>query len=82
MSEEKGPVVVQSVGDPHHLSAGVQTDGRLCGQQQFALKQQLVLLVRGEGREGEVVREREVVRGEEGGRGEGREGGRGSEREK
>ena len=48
VSEEKGPVVVQSVGDPHHLGAGVQTDGRLCGQQQFALKQQLVLLVRGE----------------------------------
>ena len=72
MSEEKGPVVVQSVGDPHHLSAGVQTDGRLCGQQQFALKQQLVLLARGEGRGSE--RERSSERG---GRGEGRgEGGR------
>ena len=27
------PVVVESVGDPNHFSAGVKTDGRLGGQQ-------------------------------------------------
>jgi hypothetical protein len=30
---ELASVVVESVGDPNHFSAGVKTDGRLGGQQ-------------------------------------------------
>jgi len=48
---ELPPVVLQSVGDTYNISAGFQTDWRLCGQQQTALKKQLLLLkvqIRGE----------------------------------
>jgi len=40
---ELPPVVLQSVGDTYNISAGFQTDWRLCGQQQTALKKQLLL---------------------------------------
>ena len=38
------PVVLQSVGDAHHIRGGLQAEGRLCGHQEMALHKQLLLL--------------------------------------
>ena len=43
---ELPPVVLQSVGDTDYVSAGFETDGRLCGQQKTALQKQLLLLMK------------------------------------
>ncbi len=41
---ELAPVVLQPVSDTHHVRAGVQADGWLCGQQELALQEQTLLL--------------------------------------